>query len=66
MDRDNPNRDESPIMGDSNEAPYGETKSSPERATHFRESYFIEADEERGHKRRSRYSPRRLLERASE
>lgn len=46
MDRDNPNRDESPIMGDSNEAPYGETKSSPERATHFRESYFIEEDEE--------------------
>ena len=33
-------------MGDSNEAPYGETKSSPERATHFRESYFIEEDEE--------------------
>ena len=46
MDRDNPNRDESPIMGDSNEASYGETKSSPERATHFRESYFIEEDEE--------------------
>lgn len=46
MDRDNPNRDESPIMGDSNEAPYGETKSSPERATHFRESYFVEEDEE--------------------
>ena len=33
-------------MGDSNEASYGETKSSPERATHFRESYFIEEDEE--------------------
>lgn len=46
MDRDNPNRDESPIMGDSNETSYGETKSSPERATHFRESYFIEEDEE--------------------
>lgn len=46
MDRDNPNRDESPIMGDSNEASYGETKSSPEKATHFRESYFIEEDEE--------------------
>lgn len=46
MDRDNPNRDESPIMGDSNETSYRETKSSPERATHFRESYFIEEDEE--------------------
>lgn len=33
-------------MGDSNEASYGETKSSPEKATHFRESYFIEEDEE--------------------
>ena len=33
-------------MGDSNETSYGETKSSPERATHFRESYFIEEDEE--------------------
>lgn len=46
MDKENPNREENSITGDSKEAPYGETKSAPERATHFRDSYFIDEDEE--------------------
>ena len=46
MDKENPNREENSITGDSKEASYGETKSAPERATHFRDSYFIDEDEE--------------------